>query len=177
MTDVMDPGLAPGCFGSPLIFNGTHAVCSTCAFITECRPKAAVRLAVLHAHFGIAAPAPAVAAPLPPPRLEVGGVLISKKAMKTVDRVEAVCSDFKSALLKGVNPIVDKTKRVWLRIACDVLLEGNDGMTKDDLILAYTTKLDWGRETAIAHANHALQVFTAIGATLEIDGRFSIRRD
>lgn len=86
----------PGCFGSPLCFKETHAVCIACPFAAECQTLGASRLEVLHKHYGVVSKSKKTSAPKPEP--------VKPKAMPAPKPIERRLMLIGRALRAGKNP-------------------------------------------------------------------------
>lgn len=168
----------PGCYGSALTYEEGSPECATCPFAENCAPLSRASLERIHAKFGIN-PSSVRKRPQPPPepvKRSVFSDRLPKKVLDLVERIERKGIRITEALREGRNPFV--TKPVPFRIACHLLLKlRNDGLEPPMLVQALQMKLAYTPEGADATARLVLQVLEAVGATVEVGGKITIRRN
>lgn len=74
-------------------------------------------------------------------------------------------------LAEGRNPLPED-KWTWISIACQKLAEG--GYTKQSLVMAYMTKMEWKETTANSHFVIVTPAFKALGLIVESEGKFVV---
>jgi len=158
MNNPQDEKLALGCYGSPLIYDPGHQVCSTCPHRESCGPKAKVRLAVLHGHYGIT-PKMTVSAPPAP-----------------TTAAASASAGIRRALARGLNPLKETAPQRWLRLAFDMVISNDGKLAPSDLTTAFVDKLGEPQDQAAQLAKRAVDMMTTAGAITIADERISIRR-
>ena len=162
--------LAPGCFAVPLIYKATAKECAECIFGSQCGPKAAARLAVLHEHYGIK---PKVASDRASPAKTESG--LPTKVEELVAKIQGTGIDIGRLLREKHNPF--KTKPAFLKLACHLLLAIPAGISRENLRYSFQSKLNWTEGTAAAHVLQTVQALVALGAAEEFNGRLIIKRN
>jgi hypothetical protein len=176
VSEELDLELAPGCFAGALTFNPKAGECRSCEFFHECAPRAYAALCDLRKALGKKPPPP-----YSPPGVDVETAIAAPTALAVPRKIDNYLVTWEKkdlqicpALKAGVNPFTGKTQR-WMAIACHLLLRDKNGISREQLALAFKTKLDWTQETATAHARYAAQALTACGAATETNGRLTLR--
>lgn len=182
MMDLMDEALAPGCYGMGMLFKEGSAECSTCPFAAACKPLGERQLAMLRAELGIkpqAAQRPAGADSASPPLVTPATMTLTdglpKKVAAWIDYIERAGISVTESLARGENPFAGKRPH-FLNIACLLLLKMPGGISRDTLSYAFTTKLNWGAETAASHITQTRQILEALGAAESVDGMLRLRK-
>ena len=180
MTGSPDVALAPGCFGSPLIYAETNAICGGCMFSAACQPKAVDRLAVLHAHFGIKPKAAKVAPALP---VKQNDAPVTAKVAAKVDSLQKQMDRQSTGALlslrQGVNPIVRKensARRLDVWMAFEFFRRGHV-VSRDLLRDAYVARFNWRPEYASAQSAKTLASLVALGLVIKKDSLYSVRAE
>ena len=166
-----DTALAPGCFGSPIIYRATGAECSTCLFMQQCAPQSIQRRALLHKEYGIQERKPAKQTV----RFDEATMTLPKKVADLAGRIMRAGLDVAGDMRAGRNPFAQRP--AFLKIVCHILIALPLGASRKQLVYALQTKLGWKPETAAAHTLQAVQLLMALGAVRDIDGMITIRRD
>ncbi len=179
MTDI--PYLAPGCFGSALIFKGDDMVCTACVMRSQCEPVHMLALEQLRASLGITAP-------VAKPKVKIAAtqaerddptrMALPKKVRELLEAIDRARYNIKGNMLNGVNPFAGQPKMRFMLVACHLILSLSEKrpITQRDFVTGFISKLHHSPQTAEAHARMAVQVLMHVGAIDNVDGVLKLRR-
>jgi hypothetical protein len=174
----LNVSMAPGCYGMGMLFRDGSAECSTCPFAASCKPIGEQQLAMLRAELGVVVRE----RPAPEPVREArpGSAVMTltdglpKKVAAWIGYIEREGIKVNEALASQTNPFTGKRPN-FLNIACQLLLKCPKGVNRDMLSYAFTTKLNWSKETASSHITQTKQILAALGAIDDVDGLMQLR--
>jgi hypothetical protein len=172
MTEV--PFLAPGCFGSALMFQVNGMTCSACPFSEQCEPVHRASLGLMRRRFGIEVKEEA---PVMRRKSQTTGEAfqIPKKVRDLLNRIDDQSLDITSSLRQGKNPFAGLTQYKFLSITCHLLLNLEVPITQPLLSRGFVRSMNWKQSTADAHARMAFQALQHVGAIDLNDGVAKIR--
>ncbi len=181
MSDMNVPFLAPGCFGSALMFKATDMVCSACPFHTDCGVKHEVALALLRQQLGVTVAQKSVKQevvhrPAPHPAEEPVAMTMPKKVKELIERFDRGSYDIVAQMQKGINPFVNLPGLKFMKIACHMIMKTDrHPATQKFLQAGMIHALHHTEATAAAHARMALQALLHIGAIEQTDGVYRVK--
>jgi hypothetical protein len=174
------PYLAPGCFGSALMFRGEDMVCAACPFRAQCEPAHQVNLAAMRERLGIKVPVQRKRAPALPPAEAINEdpsrMSLPKKVRELLSRLDRENLDIVGKIQKGVNPFAGIERYRYMQIACHLIMNMQVPVTQKLIAVGLAKAMDWADGTADAHARMAVQALEHVGAVSNNDGTFSVRR-
>jgi hypothetical protein len=170
---MIDQSLAPGCFGSPIIYKGDGPICSLCMFSATCAPRSQARRTALQAQFKIEVKSAQITIASRTPEVAPTPALYPVKVVDLLERIERAGVTVTDKLRQGVNPFTNKPG--FMRIACDMLLRATEGVKRTELCFALMTQLNWTSETAASHTSQAIHALTALGAITNENGRITLK--
>lgn len=164
----------PGCFGSPLCYSDTVAICSRCNFAGDCAAAAKERASGLMEKYGIKAllrkaikKEPAKVIPFEKPKSVTRAQtpkreqLLQKLVSAQFDMMATKGINLKSSVENRENPF-DKSSCAFLHETIEVLLSG--GVSAATLNKQFQTKLKMGDATAQTYTEVAIRVLLRSGA-------------
>lgn len=152
------PFLAPGCYGSALLFKSDDMVCGACPFREACEPVHELSLAAMREKLGVVAPkrtrivANKIAMNNIPERAG-----LPKKVRELLASLDKLSLDIRSKMTEGVNPFTDLGKMRFMEITCHLIMNLRIPVTQQIIRLGLKSKLEWADGTASAHARMAVQ--------------------
>lgn len=173
MSDI--PKFSPGCFGSAIAFRKGDMVCRSCKFAAECEPAHNESVVILRERYGLEVKSNVrVKQKVVEQAADPTALVLSKKTMELIERLDQGNFDIVGKLQRGDNPF--GSKMAFMRIACHLLLRLKEPFDRQYLTAAFVKMLGWQNNTADAHARMAIQALTHIGAVENCDGMITLRR-
>lgn len=179
MTDTSIPFLAPGCFGSALMFNGSDMVCRACTLSQQCEPKHLLALAMMRERHGIIAP---LSRSKPQMRVEAiektedpGVMTLPKKVRELLERIDRGSFNIVEKMKQGLNPFAGRPEMKFMLVACHMILNPKAMVTQGLLEAGMIKALGHSEGTASAHARMAIQALVHVGAVAIENGIIKVR--
>lgn len=182
MNDTQIPFLAPGCYGSALLFQKTNMVCAACPFAAQCEPVHQMALQAMRDELGIGTPVPKKARSS---EVRVGDEVVTdettmalpKKVRELLARLDRETLDIAGKMKNGVNPFSGIRRYRFMMVACHLILRLEIPVTHKVISVGLMKTMGWASGTADAHARMATQALEHVGAIEKSDGIFSVRRN
>lgn len=171
------PFLAPGCFGSALMYRTNDMVCPACPFNKQCEPAHKRSLAAMRKKFGISEipenddPVRKTEVADTPERM-----VLPKKVRELLRSLDGKNLNIVGKMQSGANPFEDLRKFRYMKIACHLIMKLDVPVTQELLSKGMELKLGWASTTANAHARMAISALEHVGAIENKDGVISVRR-
>lgn len=177
MNDV--PFLAPGCFGSALIFRD-DMVCNSCQFMQQCKPVHEQTLAALRQELGIKPPVERVKSVQDPEVVKAGEryperLTLPVKVQKLLHKLDNTNFNIVGSMQMGQNPFVGDKSLGFMAIAAHLIMKLERPVSQRLIANAMMRRNDWTQGTADAHARMAIQALEHVGAIKNTEGVFTVK--
>lgn len=172
------PFLAPGCFGSALLFQKTNMVCTACPFAESCEPVHQENLDYMRDHLGIVVPKQVERETIEPDETcmgDPGRMVLPVKVRKLLQKVDELGLNISEMMKKNQNPF-QGTNLKFMEVVAHIIIRMKAPVTRPVLVAALSTHMDWRHSTAQAHARMAVQALVYVGAIQDNDGIFSVQQ-
>lgn len=172
------PYLAPGCFGSALLYEKKSMVCVACPFAEQCEPMHEMALANMREKFGIhhAPKQRRARAPTVNPA-NACVTTLPTKVQDLLQRLDKQSLDIVGKMKRGENPFLGLKKYRYMMVACHMIMNVKAPVDQRLLTAGLVRSMGWAQQTAEAHARIATQALLHVGAIERNDGIFSVRKD
>jgi hypothetical protein len=179
MSETTIPFLAPGCFGSALLFQEKGMVCTACPFKGECEPAHILSLTTMREKLGIKVPPKRhVSAPqtVDGPVEECDErMTLPKKVRELLSRLDREHLDIVGKIKEGVNPFANHDRYRFMQITCHLVMRLQIPVNQKVVSAGLVKSMGWAQGTADAHARMAIQALTHVGAIENNDGILSVK--
>ena len=176
MTDKV-PYLAPGCYGSALMFNREDMVCPACPFVEQCEPAHLMALSSMREKFGIKDVAPKKISKKEKIVDDPERMTLPKKVRELLRSLDTESLDIVRKMKDGINPFSNLNKFRYMQVACHLILHLKTPVNHKLISAGMKAHLKWADGTSNAHARMAIQALEHVGAIENKDGIISVRRD
>lgn len=177
MDKVEVPFLAPGCFGSALIFKEDDMVCPACPFMEQCKPVHEQALEKMRDRFGIEKKSIPVKKQVVTSQDHPERMTLPKKVRGLLKSLDGSKLNIVGDMKNKVNPFRSLDKMRYMQVVCHLVMHLSIPVTQKVLAAGLRKQMNWSEGTANAHARMSIQALEHVGAIENNDGTISVKKD